>query len=461
MKEVITRFAPSPTGHLHIGGARTALFCWLLARHFKGKFTLRIEDTDLERSKQEYTDGILASMKWLGLDWDGEPVYQTQRTALYSAAIDVLLKNGHAYWCSCSPEEVEAMRELAREKGEKAKYNTACREKNLGPGEGRVVRLKAPLQGIVSFSDIVKGPLSCDVAELDDMVLLRSDGMATYNMAVVVDDHDMRISHVMRGDDHVSNTFKQVLLYQAFGWDLPIFGHVPMILGPDKKKLSKRHGARSVVEYQTDGLLPEALLNCLVRLGWSHGDQDLFSVEELIEYFDGTSLSASSSVFDMTKLQWLNGQIMRNKPLDELALLVRSFLPQNLQTCDEEKLKASLPLYLERAQTLPELAAGVSVLLCEVSELVYDEKAVEKAFSAEGRAHIAKLCEALEGLEAFDRALIEACIKDYVAQNDIKFKEIGPPLRVALTGSLGGPHLHEMMEVMGKEESLVRLRAAL
>ena len=277
MDKVITRFAPSPTGHLHIGGARTALFCWLLARHYGGEFRLRIEDTDLERSKQEYTDSILASMRWLGLDWDGELAYQTQRTDLYNAAVDRLLETGKAYWCSCTPEDVEAMREAARARGDKPRYDGRCRDKHLGPAPGSVVRLNVaavmPDGGRIVFDDMVKGHIAVDVDELDDMILRRSDGMPTYNMAVVVDDHDMGVTHVIRGDDHVSNTPKQILLYKALGWDLPVFGHVPMILGPDRQKLSKRHGARAVVEYQNDGLLPAALVNCLVRLGWSHGDQ--------------------------------------------------------------------------------------------------------------------------------------------------------------------------------------------
>ena len=278
MSDVVTRFAPSPTGHLHIGGARTAIFCWLLARHYGGRFHLRIEDTDLLRSKQEYTDSILASMRWLGLDWDGGLTYQTRRTDLYNSYVDKLLETGHAYWCSCTPEEVEAMREEARQNGLKPRYNGHCRTRDLGPGEGRCVRLKTPLTGKVVFDDMVKGKIAVDVGELDDMVIRRADGMPTYNMAVVVDDHEMGITHVIRGDDHVSNTPRQILIYEALGLPVPRFGHVPMILGPDRQKLSKRHGARAVIEYQKDGLLPQALVSYLVRLGWSHGNQELFSL---------------------------------------------------------------------------------------------------------------------------------------------------------------------------------------
>ena len=323
---MVTRFAPSPTGHLHIGGARTAIFCWLLARHFGGRFHLRIEDTDLLRSKQEYTDSILASMRWLGLDWDGDLTYQTQRADVYNRYVDKLLETGHAYWCSCTPEEVDAMREEARQNGLKPRYNGRCRDKNIGPGEGHCVRLKAPMAGKVVFDDLVKGKIAVDVAELDDMVIRRADGMPTYNMAVVVDDYEMGITHVIRGDDHVSNTPRQILIYEALGLPVPHFGHVPMILGPDRQKLSKRHGARAVIEYQQDGLLPQALVNYLVRLGWSHGNQELFTKDELIEYFDGTNLNPAAAAFDPAKLEWCNAHFMRELPLPELAALVAPFV---------------------------------------------------------------------------------------------------------------------------------------
>ncbi|MBO4368523.1 MAG: glutamate--tRNA ligase, partial [Desulfovibrio sp.] len=279
MASVVTRFAPSPTGHLHLGGARTAIFNWLLARHFGGTFRLRIEDTDLLRSKQEYTDSILASMRWLGLNWDGELVYQTKRTELYNAYVEKLLASGHAYYCSCTAEEVEAMRVKAKASGLKPRYDGHCRDLGLGPGNGRCVRLRVPDTGRIVFDDLVKGSIATDVKELDDMVIRRADGMPTYNMAVVVDDHEMGLTHIIRGDDHVSNTPKQILLYEALGLPVPRFGHVPMILGKDKQKLSKRHGAKAVIEYEKDGLLPEALVNYLARLGWSHGDQELFTMD--------------------------------------------------------------------------------------------------------------------------------------------------------------------------------------
>lgn len=461
MSKVVTRFAPSPTGHLHIGGARTALFCWLLARHFGGEFRLRIEDTDTERSKQEYTDSILASMRWLGLDWDGDLTYQTQRTDLYNAAVDRLLETGHAYWCSCSPEEVEAMREEARSKGEKPRYDGRCREKHLGPAPGRVVRLKVPTEGRVVFDDMVKGHIAVDVSELDDMILRRSDGMPTYNMAVVVDDHDMGITHVLRGDDHVSNTPKQILIYQALGWELPIFGHVPMILGADRQKLSKRHGARAVVEYQEDGLLPHALVNCLVRLGWSHGDQELFSMRELIDFFDGGNLNSSAAAFDPERLQWLNAHYLRETPLDELARLTLPFVQrEGFPAATEASITPLLPLYRERATNLVDLAKGLTMVLHSAEALPYDSAAVAKALTPEGRSHVAALRERIAVLPECDREAAEHVIHAYVEEQGIKFKQVAQPLRVALTGSLGGPGLPDVMAALGKNATVARLDRA-
>ncbi len=458
MSKVKTRFAPSPTGHLHIGGARTALFCWLLARHYGGEFFLRIEDTDLERSKQEYTDSILASMRWLGLDWEGEPVYQTQRTAAYNEAVETLLANDHAYWCSCTPEEVEAMREEARAKGLKPRYNGCCREKNVGPGQGHCVRLKAPQVGKVSFDDLVKGLITVDVNELDDMVIRRADGMPTYNMAVVVDDSHMGITHVMRGDDHISNTPRQILIYEALNLPLPRFGHVPMILGPDRQKLSKRHGARATIEYEQDGLLPEALVNYLVRLGWSHGDQEIFSLEELVQFFDGTSLNAAASAFDPDKLQWLNAHYLRGLSLEDLAKRTVPFvhaLGYDYQTADS--LQKMVGLFQERAANLVELAKAMEPLLIKAADMVYDEAALKKAHSLESTEIIEKLSNYFNELTDFSGENIEKALNDFVTANELKFKQVGPPLRVALLGYMGGPHLPEVMAVLGKEESLDRM----
>jgi glutamyl-tRNA synthetase len=461
MSKVVTRFAPSPTGHLHLGGARTAVFSWLLARHFGGEFVLRIEDTDMERSKQEYTDSILASMAWLGLDWDGEPVYQSRRFDLYNEYIDRLLAEGKAYWCECSPEEVEAMRETARARGLKPKYNGRCRERGLQGGEGRVVRLKAPLTGKTVFTDLVKGTIAFDNSELDDMIIRRADGSPTYNLAVVVDDATMGVTHVLRGDDHVNNTPKQILLYEALGLPVPEFGHVPMILGPDRQKLSKRHGAKAVIDYKETGLLPQALVNYLVRLGWSYGDQEKFSLDELIEKFSTDNLSRSAAGFDPEKLQWLNGQYIRETPDDQLAGLVRPFLAETgYDQIDAAFLTVAAGLYKERAHDLVELAAAMKPVLCADDALEFDAKAVEKALTAEGRGHLAALRQAFAACADFDGHTAHEVLQRYVADNGLKFKAVGPPLRVALLGAMGGPDLSAVMGLLGRERTLARLDRA-
>ena len=462
LSQVVTRFAPSPTGHLHIGGARTAIFCWLMARHYGGRFVLRIEDTDTDRSKQEYTDSILASMRWLGLEADSEPIYQTQRFNLYNEYIDRLLTGGHAYWCQCSPEEVEAMREKARSAGEKPRYDGRCRHLGLGPGPGRAVRLAAPTTGRVVFEDMVKGHVAFDANELDDMVLRRADGAPTYNFAVVVDDITMNISHVIRGDDHVNNTPRQILIYQALGAKLPIFGHVPMILGPDRQKLSKRHGAKAVIEYEKDGLLPEALINYLVRLGWSHGDQEIFSREDMIAFFDGTSLNSSPAAFDPEKLLWVNAQHLRAASPQELLPRLLPFITQaGLRTNDQDLIVRCIPLYQPRASTLSELAEQMRPLLLNAAELVYDPAATAKALTAEGKAHVAALRERIAALNEFTQEALHHCIHAYVEENGLKFKAVGPALRTALLGGAGGPDLADIMAAVGPGDALARLDRAL
>lgn len=460
MPRVVTRFAPSPTGHLHLGGARTAVFNWLLARHFGGTFCLRIEDTDLLRSKQEYTDSILASMRWLGLDWDGEPIYQTQRTDLYNAYVERLLQSGHAYYCDCTPEQVEAMREKARKLGEKPRYDGHCRERGLGPGPGRCVRLKLPASGRVAFDDMVKGPIAVDIAELDDMVIRRADGMPTYNMAVVVDDHEMGLTHIIRGDDHVSNTPKQILLYEALGLAVPKFGHVPMILGKDKQKLSKRHGAKAVIEYEKDGLLPQALVNYLARLGWSHGDQELFSMEELIRYFDGTNLNPSAACFDDVKLAWCNAHFMREMPLEKLCDLVHPFVQQaGLGDLANERLRPLCVMFRERASDLVGLAESFRPLVVSAEALSYTEKDTKKHFTKAGAVHLHALAAILANTD-FTAEALEAALNAYVAGNGLRFKEVAPPLRTALMGFMGGSHLNEIMAFLGQKETLARLERA-
>jgi len=454
---VVTRFAPSPTGHLHIGGARTAVFCWLLARHFNGRFLLRIEDTDRERSQQEYTDSILASMRWLGLQCDGEPFFQSGRMDFYRETVLRMRESGHAYWCACAPDEVEAMREEARSQGKKPKYNGKCREMGLGAGPGRVVRLKAPLHGQVVVDDLVKGVIAFAADELDDMVLLRADGTPTYNMAVVADDIDMGVTYVLRGDDHVNNTPRQALIYQALDAPLPKFGHVPMILGPDRQKLSKRHGAKAVIDYEKDGLLPEAVINYLVRLGWSCGDRELFSVAELIAAFDGNSLSRAAACFDPEKLLWVNAHHLRALPVAELAARTRPFLaPYGLEAVAQDILERVIPLYQPRAATLAELAREARCLLVAAENLEYAPGAKIQALSAESRAHLAGLRAVLAAC-VFERDALHDCLRKYVADSNTTFKAIGPVMRLALLGSLGGPDLAGVLAALGRDEALARM----
>ncbi len=464
-KKVVTRFAPSPTGHLHIGGARTAIFSWLLARHFNGEFVLRIEDTDTERSKQEYTDSILASMKWLGLDWDRDLVYQTQRADRYNEVIEEMLANGSAYYCTCTPDEVDAMRAEAEAKGLKPKYNGKCRNRNLPKSEDAVVRLKCPEQGKVILDDMVKGKIVTDVQELDDMILRRpekSGGMPTYNLAVVVDDHDMEISHVLRGDDHVSNTPKQILIYQAMNWDLPHFGHVPMILGPDGAKLSKRNGARAVIEYQEDGLLPAALVNYLVRLGWSSGDNEIFVLKELVEIFDGTNFNASPSRIDPAKLEWLNAHYIKQSSNEEILEQVKAIhaitgkeLPNNFDVL--------LPIFKERATNLVELSSQIEAFSQKVLEadfVEYEEKPA-KSLNDDSKALLAKISEKFEALSTFSSEELDHAIHAFVEENNLKFKNIGPALRCALTGQGGGPSLALIANLLGKEKVINRIQKAI
>lgn len=460
MSLTVTRFAPSPTGHLHIGGARTAIFSWLLARHFKGKFLLRIEDTDFERSRQEYTDSILSSMSWLGLDWDGEPIYQSKRLDIYNEQVDRLLAEGKAYWCQCTPEELEARREEAKAKGEGFRYDGRCRELKLEAGPGRAVRLRIPQSGKVRFDDLVKGPIVVDATELDDMVIRRADGTPTYNMAVVVDDALMGVTQVIRGDDHVSNTPKQILIYQALGFAQPRFGHVPMILGSDRQKLSKRHGAKAVIDYKDDGLLPEALVNYLVRLGWSYGDQELFELPELIEKFTIDNLNNSPAGFDPEKLLWINAQHLRGKTPEALVPLLKDFMPEleNPETASSPVLLNLIPLYQPRSNTLTDLAQALRPGLLSAADLSYEDKA-RAQFSPEGKEHL----KALQGLlaeSAFETSALEKVVHDYVESNGLKFKQVGPVLRASLMGQMGGPGLPEFMAAIGKEATLSRIARA-
>lgn len=460
MEPIITRFPPSPTGHLHIGGARTALFNWLMARHAGGKFVLRIEDTDAARSTPEMTAGILEGMRWLGLDWDEGPYYQSQRTSIYQEHIEQLLAEGNAYYCQCTPEDVESMREHARARGDKPKYEGRCRGKNLGPGPNRVVRFKAPRSGSTVYTDAVRGANAVDNQELDDFILRRADGSATYQLAVVVDDATMGITHILRGDDHMSNTPKQVLLYEALGYPLPVFGHVPMILGADKKKLSKRHGAASVLEYRNQGYLPEAVVNYLVRLGWSYGDQEIFTPQELIQCFSPENLGKSACVFDPEKLEWVNAQHIKQRHPGELSqdlndALVRDGWPQTAT----EYLERIIPLLQPRAKTLREMADMASVFVVSDGDLLRDPDLVDRFITADIQGHLHVLASRLETLEEFSQSALEGVLREYLEETGLKFKVLAQPIRVALTGRKASPGLFEMMEVLGKDRVVRRFRA--
>lgn len=459
MSEVRTRFAPSPTGYLHIGGARTALFNWLLARNRKGTFILRIEDTDVERSTEEAVNAILEAMAWLGLDADEGPYFQSRRTKVYLDHVHKLLDKGRAYWCRCSPEEVKARREQAFKQGLKPKYDGLCRDKGLGPVSGAVVRFKGPLAGTTHWNDLVKGPIAIDNTELDDLVILRSDGQPTYNMAVVVDDVTMGITHVIRGDDHVNNTPRQILLYQALDAPLPEFGHVPMILGADKKRLSKRHGAASVTAYQDMGYLPEALVNYLVRLGWSYGDQEIFSPEELIEKFSLESVGKSAAVFDPEKLVWLNAHYIKEAGPARLAGLAAPFLEEKgLDASDRDYLARALVALQPRAKTIIELAEGAEFYLSK--DIEYEPKAAQKFLKADLAPIMADLIARLEVLESFTEEGLEDLFARLAQAHEIKLGKIAQPARVALTGRTASPGLFEVMDVLGRERVLSRLNKA-
>lgn len=466
MSKTISRFAPSPTGFLHIGGARTALFAWLLAKSQGGEFVLRIEDTDRERSTQEAIDAIIDAMKWLGLEHDGEIVFQSRNADRHNEVIDQLVEGGHAYYCDCTKEQVDAMREKAMKEGRKPKYDGTCREKNLGAGENRVVRLKAPQDGSTAFRDMVKGPIAVENSELDDMILRRSDGTPTYNLAVVVDDHDMGVTTVLRGDDHVNNTPRQVLIYAAMDWDVPQFGHVPMILGPDKKKLSKRHGALSVMEYEKMGYLPEAVINYLARLGWSHGDQELFTRDELIAHFTADGLGNSPSVFDMTKFEWVNSQYMQQADPERIADMVMEFLEREVgaeeaANVDRDHVVKVVPLLQPRAKSIVDMLEQSRLFLVDVSHLQYDEKAVKKFLTPEAKAILEELLERFEAAGELTHDSVEEILKGYVNEKGLKFKDVGQPVRTAVSGGAPSPGLYDMLPVLGKAQTVARLKRAI
>jgi len=454
---VVTRFPPSPTGELHIGGARTALFNWLFSRHHGGRFVLRIEDTDRERSTEAATQQILEAMDWLGLDWDEGPYYQSQRLERYRAAIDRLLERGEAYWCHCSPETLEAKRKLALSQKRKPVYDRTCRNRDLGPAEGAVVRLKAPRTGATVFDDKIMGPIRFENLELDDLVLLRSDGSPTYHLACVVDDIEMGVNHVIRGQDHVNNTPRQIMIYNGLGVDLPVYAHVPMIHGPDGHKLSKRHGATSVLAYREMGILPEALLNYLVRLGWSHGDQEIFSREELVRLFDLDSVGRSPGVFNPDKLLWLNANHLKEAGDARLASQTAPFLRAKGVEADQARLAEVIGLFKPRAKTLLEVADQALFLFQPPSG--YEPKGEQKFFKPQAGPLLAELAARLAGIE-FSEAGLEELFRSLAEEKGLKLGEVAQPTRLALTGRTTSPGLFEVMTALGKEECLRRLDRA-
>ncbi|HPX56840.1 MAG TPA: glutamate--tRNA ligase [Syntrophales bacterium] len=461
MKEpkIRTRFAPSPTGYLHIGGARTALFNWLYARHMGGAFVLRIEDTDQQRSTDESTRAILDAMTWLGLDWDEGPFYQAQRVENHRAMVKKLLQEGKAYYCTCSPDELEEKRKIALAEGRKPKYDGTCRDKNLPKSANSVVRFRCPEIGSTVVNDLIKGNIVFNNEELDDLIIERQDGYPTYNFAVVIDDAEMNITHVIRGDDHVNNTPKQILLYEALGYAVPRFAHVPMILGSDKARLSKRHGATSVMAYKDMGYLPEALVNYLVRLSWSHGDQEIFGVDELIELFSLDAVGKSAAVFNPDKLLWLNQHYIKNCPLERLAEEMLPFWHRmGLATPEETFARNIVGDLRERAKTLIELAEGS--LFYFGDELIYEEEAARKFLTAEAGGHLEAIMSGLPDLTDYTKAGIETFLRDLSEKRNTKLKFIAQPLRVALTGKTVSPGIDDVMVTLGKEKVLQRLQQA-
>ena len=459
---VRTRFAPSPTGSLHIGGARTALFCWLFARKHRGQFILRVEDTDRERSTEESVQVILDAMSWLGLDADEGPVYQTQRFDRYREIVEQLLEQGDAYHCYCSPEELQKMRDDAMEAKQKPRYNGYWRDRKDTPPQGvaPVVRFRNPLDGSVVIDDLVKGRIEIANAELDDLVIMRSDGTPTYNLTVVVDDFDMEISHVIRGDDHINNTPRQINILKALDAKLPQYAHLPMILGEDKKRLSKRHAATSVMQYQEAGYLPQGLLNYLVRLGWSHEDQEIFSIKEMTELFSLESVNRSGSVFNGEKLDWVNQQHIVSLTDQELAASLLPYLQKILPTAtfDSDKVVAVAALQKERCATLQQMAQESSYFF--VAPNSYDEKAAAKQFKAAAIEPLSAVSDKFTALDEWQPETIDTAIKSTVEELGIGFGKMGLPLRVALTGNTKSPPLEQTVACLAKDDVLQRLAAA-
>jgi glutamyl-tRNA synthetase len=465
---VVTRFAPSPTGFLHIGGARTALFNWLYARNTGGKMLLRIEDTDRERSTDAAIAAILDGLSWLGLTWDGDVIYQFQRAARHREAAESLLESGKAYYCYATPKELDEMREKARAEGRPPRYDGRWRDRpsSEAPADVKpVIRLKAPQEGETIVEDKVQGRVTWANKDLDDLVLLRSDGTPTYMLAVVVDDHDMGVTQIIRGDDHLTNAARQMQIYEALGWSVPAMAHIPLIHGPDGAKLSKRHGALGVDAYRAMGYLPDALRNYLVRLGWSQGDKEFFTTPEMIEAFDLGHVGRSAARFDFVKLESMNGHYMRLSKDEDLLAAIGAALPYlpNAETILPKydagmraKLLKAMPGLKERAKTLIELLDGAAFLFA-ARPLPLDEKA-KTILTGDGRAHLAHLIPRFSALPDWKAAPMEDVVRAYVEETKVKLGQVAQPLRAALTGRSTSPGIFDVLEVLGREESLARLQ---
>lgn len=457
-----TRFAPSPTGYLHIGGARTALFSWLYTRKMGGQFVLRIEDTDRERSTDESVQAILDAMDWLSLDYDEGPFYQTHRFGRYEEIIQQLIDNDQAYYCSCSRKRLDQLREQQMASKQKPRYDGCCREKGLKPDGEKdlVVRFRNPEQGNVVFKDLIKGEIRVNNRELDDLIIARSDGTPTYNLTVVVDDMDMQITHVIRGDDHVNNTPRQINILEALGADIPHFAHVPMILGEDGKRLSKRHGAVSVMQYHEDGFLPEALINYLVRLGWSHGDQELFSREEMIDLFGLEGVNRAPSAFNPEKLLWINQQYLKQSDLTDIVSKVQLKLSeQGISIEPGQDISSIVDLYRERVKTINELADSIHYFFDDFDE--YDAKAAKKVLKQNAVEPLTVLHSKLSQLSDWTAQAIHDVIKQITEELEINMGKIGQPFRVAITGTSFSPPIDQTAEMIGRERSLSRIERAL
>ena len=457
---VRTRFAPSPTGSLHIGGARTAIFNWLFARHAGGEFILRIEDTDRERSTEDSITEITDAMQWLGLDWDEGPYRQSERLEIYQKLANDLLESGHAYKCYVTPEELEEKRKEAQAKGDVLRYKREWAKLNEGPDQPYVIRLQTPDEGTIEVQDQLRGTVTFDATEIDDFIILKRDGFPTYNFAVVVDDATMGITHVIRGDDHLINTPRQTLIYKALNYEIPKLAHVSMILGADNKRLSKRHGATSVVAYKDKGYLPEAIINFLSRLGWSFGDQEIFSKEELVEKFTLDNVGKSAAVFNEEKLEWLNSWYIKNEPPEKIAALVLPLLKEKgLEVEIDVKLIKIIKELSQRAKTLLDIADSIDYFYADRIE--FEEKAKNKFLKPEIKPVLEDILQGLSDLSDFNMDEMHKVFDQVMLERELKLGKIAQPVRVALTGGTVSPGIFEVMDILGKDEVLARLNNAI